>query len=258
MIETWFGMTLPLLVLSALVMLGAGVVRGYTGFGSSAVAVGTLAIVMSPARIVPVMYLMEIAASVTLIPAIRQHIDWHWLRPLAIANLIATPVGVWILSRFDAAALRLMVALSLLALSLVLLSGWSRAPTGRPAGAPLRWATGGLSGIMSGIAAIGGLSVAAIFLLTGVAASQLRATMVALLLIMDVWAFALSYAGGIVHWHTLALFVLMAPAMMTGIRLGHRLFKRDAARHGSDGKFRQRVSWLLLAIAAAGLVRMAL
>lgn len=258
MIETWFGMPLPLLALISVAILAGGIVRGYSGFGSSAVVVGSLAIVMSPARIVPVMYLMEIAASLSLIPSIRRHIDWSWLIPLAIANLVTTPIGVWMLTRFDERTLRLAVALSLFVLSVILLSGWSRAPSGRPVAGTVRWATGGVSGLMSGIAAIGGLSVAAMFLLTGVAAAQLRATMIALLFIMDVWALGLSYAGGIVNSQTLALCCLMAPVMMAGIGLGHRSFKNDAKRKVGEGNFRQRVSWLLFALAVAGLLRTAL
>lgn len=217
--------------------------------------VGTLAIVISPAQIVPVMYLMEIAASLSLLPAIRRHIDWSWLTPLAIANIITTPLGVWMLTRFNEDTLRLMVALSLLLLSTILLTGYSRPDSGRPVGGSLRWTTGGVSGVMSGIAAVGGLAVAAMFLLTGVAAAQLRATMIALLFVMDIWALGLSYAGGIVHWQTVALACALAPAMVIGIRLGHRLYHRDIARDVGQQAFRQRISILLFTLALAGLLR---
>lgn len=255
--EAWFGMSPALLALAALAVLGAGVVRGYAGFGFSAMVVGTLAIVISPARVVPVMYLMEIAASLSLLPAIRRHIDWSWLTPLAIANIITTPIGVWMLTRFNEETLRLMVALSLLILSVILLTGWSRSDNARPVGGSLRWTTGGVSGVMSGIAAVGGLAVAAMFLLTGVAAAQLRATMIALLFVMDVWALGLSYAGGIVHWQTVTLACLLAPAMIAGIHVGHRLYNRDMTREVGQGKFRQRVSLLLFTLALAGLIRTA-
>lgn len=257
MFEAWFGLSSALFALTAAAMLGAGIVRGYSGFGSSAVVVGTLALATSPARIVPVMYLMEIAASLTLLPAIRRHIDWGWLIPLTIANFIATPIGVAMLARFDERTLRLAVALILLALSVVLLTGGAKHRQ-RPAGMGLRWAAGGVSGLMNGIAAVGGLSVAALFLLSGTAATEIRATLIALLFLMDLSALGLSFAGGIVHAHTLALFAVMTLPMMAGIRLGHRLFEHEARRHGGDDRFRRRVSWLLLALALAGLTRQAL
>lgn len=255
MTESWFGLTPTLLAVAAAAVVAAGVVRGYAGFGFSAMVVGTLAIVTSPAKIVPVMYLLEIAASLSQLPAIRRHIDWQWLIPLALANLITTPLGVWMLTRFNEDLLRLLIALSLLVLSVILLTGYARPKTDRPVGNVLRWATGGVSGIMSGIAAVGGLAIAAMFLLTGVAAVQLRATMIALLFIMDIWALGLSYVGGIVYWQTIALAAVLAPAMIIGIHLGHRLYHLDMARAASEVTFRRRVSMLLLMLAVAGLLR---
>jgi uncharacterized membrane protein YfcA len=108
---------------------------------------------------------------------------------------------------------------------------------------------------MTGVAAVGGLAVAAIFLLTGVAAAQLRATMVALLFVMDIWALGLSYAGGIVNWQTLTLAGVLVPAMIVGVHVGHRLFQRDMIRNAGQRAFRQRVSLLLFGLALAGLVR---
>jgi uncharacterized membrane protein YfcA len=254
-IESWFGLSPALFALATVAVIAAGVVRGYAGFGFSAIVVGALAIFMSPARIVPAMFILEIAASLSQLPAIRRHIDWSWLMPLAIANLITVPLGVWVLAGFDEVTLRILVGVSLLVLSTILLTGYSRPDSGRPVSASLRWTTGAISGVMTGVAAVGGLAVAAIFLLTGVAAAQLRATMVALLFVMDIWALGLSYAGGIVNWQTLTLAGVLVPAMIVGVHVGHRLFQRDMIRNAGQRAFRQRVSLLLFGLALAGLVR---
>ena len=49
------------------VVLGAGVVRGFSGFGFSALTVAGCSIFASPAEIVPIAIQLEVLASISLI-----------------------------------------------------------------------------------------------------------------------------------------------------------------------------------------------
>lgn len=64
---TWVGL---------LISIGAGVVRGFSGFGFSALTVAGISLVMSPSTIVPAVLMLEILASLSVWrAAIRDLVD---------------------------------------------------------------------------------------------------------------------------------------------------------------------------------------
>ncbi|HEY8708579.1 MAG TPA: sulfite exporter TauE/SafE family protein, partial [Burkholderiaceae bacterium] len=77
----WSTAPLPplLLIASLLIVFGAGVVRGFAGFGFSALSVAGLALLVSPARVVPAIFMLEVLASLSLLRSAARDIDWHWL-----------------------------------------------------------------------------------------------------------------------------------------------------------------------------------
>ena len=72
----------------------AAVVRGFAGFGFSALSVVTLSFFMPPTIIVPIVLMMEIIASAWMLPGVWRYVDWLWLRPSAIGIFIGSPIGV--------------------------------------------------------------------------------------------------------------------------------------------------------------------
>ncbi|RYF80996.1 MAG: sulfite exporter TauE/SafE family protein, partial [Comamonadaceae bacterium] len=54
-----------LLAYSLCVVFAAGVVRGFAGFGFSAIAVAGLSLIVSPAQVVPAIFALEILASLS-------------------------------------------------------------------------------------------------------------------------------------------------------------------------------------------------
>ena len=57
------------LVYVALAIFIAFVVRGFSGFGSSLIAVSALTLVLAPALVVPAIFSLEVLASISLLPA---------------------------------------------------------------------------------------------------------------------------------------------------------------------------------------------
>ncbi|HEU4826849.1 MAG TPA: hypothetical protein VFS85_10245, partial [Dongiaceae bacterium] len=56
------------LALSSVAILLAAIVRGFSGFGFSLLSVTAISLVLPVAQIVPSIFLLEIAASINLIP----------------------------------------------------------------------------------------------------------------------------------------------------------------------------------------------
>ena len=77
-----------------LTVFGAGFVRGYTGFGFSALVVATHSLVLPLAQVVPSAFLMEIAASLHMLPLVWRKITWRKVATLGVGAVLGMPVGL--------------------------------------------------------------------------------------------------------------------------------------------------------------------
>jgi uncharacterized membrane protein YfcA len=82
------------LALSAGVVCAAGIVRGYSGFGFSALCVAGLSLFLPPATAVPPVFVLEVLASSSLLRSACRHVDWRWLGWLAAGNALCIPLGI--------------------------------------------------------------------------------------------------------------------------------------------------------------------
>ena len=79
-------------------MFGAAIVRGYSGFGFSLLSITALSLVLPPVAVVPSIFLLEIAASLRLLPEVWGQVHWSSIRLLLVGCVLATPAGVWALA----------------------------------------------------------------------------------------------------------------------------------------------------------------
>ena len=115
-----------------------------------------------------------------------------------------------------------------------------------------QFVTGIVAGVANGAAAIGGLPIIAILLATGIGSATIRATVSALIFLMDVLGIGLGVAQDLVFMSTVFLAVAMLVPMLIGVALGSRQFAGT-----SEAAFKQRTLVLLMALALIGLVRAA-
>lgn len=246
----------PALLLAALlIVLAAGLVRGFAGFGFSALCVAGLSLFAPPAQVVPPIFVLEVLASLTLLRAALRDVDWPWLSWLAVGNALCIPLGIAVLAWLDELPLRLLIGGLLLGAALLLRSGWRLALTPTRG---MRLATGLVSGLVNGVAAIGGIAVAVLLSTTQMAPAVMRATLVLLFLLTDLYA--LAWAGllsasaphgtALLGPDTLRWALWLAPAMLAGIWLGDRSF-----RGVSPAQFRRWVLNLLILIALLSVIR---
>ena len=107
-----------------LVILTAAVIRGYSGFGFSALTVAGLTLILPPAEVIPIAFFLEIGASIHMLPLVWEDIDWKRLRWLTKGMLIATPIGVYLLSILPEIPTRWLVLSLIFFASLLLLKGY--------------------------------------------------------------------------------------------------------------------------------------
>lgn len=243
------------LALAALIVFFAGIVRGFSGFGFSALSVAGLSLLLPPAQVVPPVFVLEVLASLSLLRGALAHADWRWLSWLLAGNALFIPVGVALLAWLPEAPLRLLIGVLLLAAAVASRFGLAMALTPTPG---VRLAAGMVSGLFTGVAAIGGTALAVLLSTSAIAPAVMRATMIVLFLFTDLYALAVaavwpagSHGGAaLLGTATLRWAVFLAPAMLAGIWLGHRRFEGI-----SPERFRRIVLDLLILIAVLAVLR---
>ncbi|RLK51119.1 hypothetical protein DFR31_1035 [Alkalispirillum mobile] len=225
----------------------AGIVRGYTGFGFSALVLLLLSLVFPPAAVVPVLLLLEIIASLHMLPAVWRQVDRRILTWLMLGSCISVPAGVFLLASLPDDMMRLIISLLVLASALLLWTGFRfRSEAGRG----LVFGTGIVSGAMTGAAGVGGLIVVVMFLSANVSIVVVRATMVAFLLLKDILTIGVAGAYALVSTYTLLVAGAMVVPLFIGIKVGHRLFNV-----ANPDRFKQFVLVLLMVLSVAGVAR---
>jgi uncharacterized membrane protein YfcA len=230
-----------------LVILVASFVRGYSGFGFSAVLVAGLTFVLPPAEVVPLSIGLEIVASIGQARGIWADIDRRKLFVLLIAGLVGNPLGVWLLVAIPGETLRLAL-LSFIALASISLIVMPRA--GADLSLALLAGGGFAAGVVNGATALSGMVLALVFTFAGIRPAVMRATMIAYFFVTDLFAGGVMTATGLVDQTTVVRIIAALPLLAIGVWLGSRRFLATP-----PATFRVLVLWLLIGLSLIGLAR---
>ena len=245
-ILAWFQLEL----LSLLYVLGtvffAALIRGYAGFGFSALCVSSLALMLPPAEVVPIVILMEVAASLGMLPSVWQRIRWRAIGLLLVGTMLGVPIGIYSLLVFSESLSRLLISSIILLGSLSLLIGIDLRP--RP---PLAIGTGFFAGIANGIGGTGGLPIALYFLATAATAASTRASLVAVILILDVYTAVVSLVSGLLTPLVFQRFTALLLPLAFGVYLGSLTFSRT-----DPEAFRRVLIYFLIFLSLLGLSKL--
>jgi uncharacterized membrane protein YfcA len=228
-------------------VLTAAVIRGYSGFGFAMVAVTGMSLVMSPTLAVPVVLVLDVAASIQLLPQVWRDISWVSLRLLFVGSVAAIPLGVFLLSSLPEAPMRAGISILVLATAILLARGFTLK---HMPGWSFTLGVGVLCGIFNGAAAIGGPPAVLFYLSSPAGVSVSRASMIVYFLGIDLVTLAMAAHRQLVTVETLYVAAVCLIPLTTGIALGSRIFRRF-----DQDLFRRNVIYLLMVLASAGLLR---
>lgn len=227
-------------------LLGAAFVRGFSGFGFSAVFIAWASLWTNPLPLIPVVFACEIAMTGFQARGIGPWIDWRRVGTVMAGATLAIPMSVGVLTRLGEETVRMVVAGVILVLAILLAVG---ATPGRPLGGAERFGVGLVAGIANG-AGVGGLPVAAALGADAMQAAAFRATLIVIVTGLDLVSLPVMGIHGLVGVQTLAAALVAFPLLALGVWLGSRFFGR-----ASDAAFRRVVILLLAALAALSLIR---
>ena len=247
MLETLTSLTPPVnFVILSLCAFVAGLVRGFAGFGLSAVLVASAAFVIAPRQIIPTAQALEVVGSIALIPSIWRDVNWRWLTPMAASYVVAIPLGVAALAYAPGPWLRLGGCVVLLIASLCLLLNMRPK---LPDGLPLRAGTGMVAGFFAGSTSLGGMVASTMLFAVSIPAKNLRATLILLFFCSGIYSLLWGAWHGVVNTETFTRAAWLTPALLAGIAVGSHGFK-----HISEAGFRKTVLAVLSVLSVAGIL----
>jgi uncharacterized protein len=230
-----------LAIYSIACVFAAAIVRGYSGFGFSLLAITSLSLVLPPTEIIPPVFMMEIAASLSLLPGIWKDIHWRALGLLGAGCLVGTPIGVWFLATVPAAPMKIALASAVLVSVGLLWSGYTRKTMPGPAETI---ATGAISGLLNGGLGIGGPPIVIFFFNSPAGIAVGRASLIAFFIATDTIALGFLAAERLVTSESFTRFLALVPALLAGQWIGARSFKS-----ADPAAFRRWILILLVALA---------
>src|SRR5690349_701141 len=216
-------MSVLVLGLGSLFVFLAAIVRGYSGFGFSLLVITSLSLLMAPSTFIPSIFMLEIAASIHMLPGIWRDIHWRSLAPLILGCAIGTPLGVWLLANIPAPPMQ--VALALFVLTAVGFLWWGFALKTMP-GTAASGAVGAASGLANGAFGIGGPPAILFYFASPAGNVAGRASLIAYFLMTDVIGLTFLSHEGLITWSTLYMALIFLPALLIGNWIGARGFKR--------------------------------
>ena len=230
--------SLVILVITAFI---AGLARGFSGFGSALIFMPLASSVIGAQIASPLLLLIDFLTSLTLIPNAAKRADRRDVSIISIGALIGIPLGTMVLALADPLLVRWIIALLIIALLVLLISGWRF--HGKPT-IPLTISVGFTGGFFGGLAQAGGPPVVLYWLREASVAAVTRANIILYFAIVDALVLISYFFGGLWTATVVGLAVVTGPLFGLGLWIGSKLFGV-----ASDETFR-RICYALIAVSA--------
>jgi hypothetical protein len=221
------------------VVLIAGVVRGFSGFGGALIFIPMASALLGPRLGVPIFYLVDFCTATPYGLKLIRRANMGAVMPMLIGSWIATPFGAWILANVDPVMLRWATGVMVLAMLGVLASGWRYQAEPMPL---VSFGVGLVGGVLGAAAGISGPAIIAYWLGSRSPAPVVRANIMVFYAVAALGTDAAYYLRGLFTLETLIYAGLAAPIYAAGLWLGSRVFR------GTNDKQYRTAAFVLIAI----------
>ena len=225
----------------------ASIIRGFNGFGFSAICVSGFSFIIPAIEIVPIILILEVLISIFMIPYIWNKIDWNFVIKILIGITIGSPVGLFLLKYLSSEITHLSVCLIIIFFSILLTKGYSNQKINNNY---TKVFTGLISGTLNSLTTLGGMPVALFLLATSIQPAVIRGSLAALFFFTDIYAFVLSFFGGIVDMTTIYRTFILIIILPIGVYVGNKFFTKS-----KEETYRKVIFYFLIIISIIGIFR---
>jgi len=228
--------------LATLVIFVAGVMRGFSGFGSGMILVPSLSLIYDPLAAIITVVLLEIIPIIQMFPKSIRNCHWRTVLPLSLGAVVIIPFASLLLLHADESVMRYSISILVILCVLVLASGWRYQGE---ATVSATTTTGIVSGLIGGATCMGGLPIVMYYLSTNLSVQVIRASIVVFLVITSIVALVSYSSHDLISMEIFMRCVWMTPVYILAIWFGGSLFGKV-----SESLFRNLT---LVILASAGI-----
>src|SRR5438128_4630894 len=219
--------------------------RGFSGFGSALIFMPLASSVAAPRLVAALLLIIDFIAAAPLVPNAWKHADRKPTGVMVSGALVGVPIGTYFLSRLEPVTTRWIISAFVLALLMLLLSGWRYRGKDHAA---ISVGIGGLSGFCSGLAQTGGPPIVGYWLGRPLPSVIARANILLFFGASDFFS-VVSYAfTGLITLDAIKLSCVVGPVYGIGVWFGASLFGK-----ASEAVFRSICYALIAAAVIFGL-----
>lgn len=227
----------PRFPIALAISIVAGLVRGFTGFGSALIYIPLISAVYGPHIAAPTLLLFDTICSVPFAIQCWPQSTRREVLPVAIAGALALPVGVAALVYVDALVLRWFIAALVVFALVALMTGWRY--HGRPTVAA-SLGVGAFAGFGSGAVQIAAPALLVFWLGGPNSATTVRANIMVLFAIQGMLAIVAYAFAGVFVRDVLALALVIGVPFVVAMTIGARFFR------GTSDVLYRRVAYLII------------
>jgi uncharacterized protein len=228
-------------ITAASVAVLAGIVRGFSGFGSALIYVPLVASIYEPRfATVSLILIDQICVAPYAIGAFR-HCKWREILPAYVAAALTVPLGTYVQRHSDPVILRWGMAIFVFTFVAIFATGWRY--HWRPNAAAAMGA-GALSGFAGGATQMSGPPVILYWLGSPSGAAIVRANLLAYLLLLGITLLFSYYIHAMLTAVPIALAVMLWPLYSLSLWAGARWFR------GSSDALYRKIAYLIVAASA--------
>jgi uncharacterized membrane protein YfcA len=244
---SYFQLSLLEIYFIIFIVFVASIIRGFNGFGFSATCISGFSFILPAIEIVPIILILEVFISIFMIPYIWNKIDWSFVLKLLIGIAVGSPIGLYLLKYLSPETTHLYVCLIIIFFSVLLMKGYTNRNVNNDQS---KIFTGVISGTLNGLTTLGGMPVALFLLVTNIQPAVIRGSLAALFFLTDVYAFILSFFGGIVDMITIYRTLPLIIILPIGVFIGNKFFIKS-----KEQLYRKVVFYFLIVISIFGILR---
>lgn len=203
----------------------AGVVRGFSGFGTAMIFLPIAAQVLPPVWSILALIGMDIVGPLPILRRAARDASGRDVALLVGFATLCAPLGVWLLTVMSPDTFRYVICTLALGLVVCLVSGLRY--RGKPT-ATLVGATGAVAGVSGGLSGIPGPPVILLYMASSQPVAQIRANTMIFLFVFDFVLLSILWLSGRGSWPPFMAGLLLAVPNSLGNLAGQALF--DPAR----------------------------
>ena len=234
------------LILTVIVLV-AGLVRGFSGFALSALIMASGVLILPPIELIPICWCLEMVASILMARSSWKEADRGVVFGLVIGSAVGVPIGLALLTTLPVETSKLAVLAIIIVLAVTQLAKIRLAFLATKAGLYL---SGLVAGIVTGVAHVGGMVVALYVLSQNAPAAKMRAALVLYLFISMFTSLIYYLLADVMNLQAVWRGLAFALPAALGVWLGQQLFMPRFAAY-----YRPFCLSLLCALAVISAVR---